>query len=107
MPRYRWTGVGRFDGDVAPGEVADLPERVGEPQPELERVEIPDPDGPDVESGTLPFAPGEHTVSELRDRVQDINDADALRALRTAEADGGDRTTALDAIDDRLAALGD
>lgn len=39
MPRYRWTGVGLFDGDVEPGDVVELRERVGNPQPEMVRVE--------------------------------------------------------------------
>lgn len=46
--------------------------------------------------------PGDLTVSELSDVVADIDDADRLRALRNAEAGGKDRTTAKDAIDDRL-----
>lgn len=48
MPRYRWTGVGPFDGDVEPGDVVDLPERAGEPQPEMVRVEEDAPETCDV-----------------------------------------------------------
>lgn len=117
MPRYRWTGVGEFvvrlgrePVRVPSGETVDVPEHVAAGWAELERV-ADDTPGPDdwtaVATGTPPFAPGEHTVSELRDRVQEVDDADDLRALRTAEAEGEDRTTALDAIDTRIDDLED
>jgi hypothetical protein len=117
VPSYRWAGAHpyrdhRNGRTIEPGGlIRQRAERIAAAHPQdVERI-ADDTPGPDdwtaVATGTPPFAPGEHTVSELRDRVQEVDDADALRALRTAEADGGDRTTALDAIDARIDELED
>jgi len=63
------------------------------------------PDDPDEiagESGTLPFNPEEHTNAEIEDRVADVDDEQALIALRNLEEDQRARKGALGAIDDRL-----
>ncbi|EMA49744.1 gas vesicle synthesis family protein [Halococcus morrhuae DSM 1307] len=46
--------------------------------------------------------PNEHTIDELRDELDDIDDRETLEALREAETDGEDRTGAKEAIDERL-----
>jgi len=50
---------------------------------------------------------GTHTVSEIREDIADIKNREWLATLRAAEAAGEHRTTALEAIDDRLAELED
>jgi hypothetical protein len=98
MPVYKWQGNGVFHDhcngrEVAPGETAELPEHVGEPQPELAEV-----DGDD-ELPDAPFDPGEFSVSDLREKVRDGEYTDAERAaLVDAEANGQDRATAKDAL---------
>jgi len=110
MPRYRWTGSGRFDGELPPGEVGEYSAHVGDPQPELVRVddEAPDEDddtgvdeSDDNGGGTeAPFDPGKRTVTEIRDALAEADyDAAALNALAAAEQAGDARTTALEAID--------
>ena len=49
--------------------------------------------------------PSELTVSELRNRVDDVNDPALLEAILEAEEDGDDRTTAVEAIQARLNAV--
>ncbi|WP_256684666.1 gas vesicle protein [Halococcus qingdaonensis] len=51
--------------------------------------------------------PGEHTIDELRDELDDIDDRETLEELREAETDGEDRTGAKEAIDERLDAVDD
>lgn len=54
---------------------------------------------------TLPWDPGNHTVDEVREHAESIDGDDVvatLEAYREAEANGKDRTTALEAIDSRL-----
>jgi len=47
--------------------------------------------------------PSELTVDELQERVEGVDDVEKLEAIRQLEAgDDGGRTTALDAIDERL-----
>lgn len=46
--------------------------------------------------------PGSMTVDELRDRISDTTHEPLLEAMREAEADGENRSSALDAIDSRL-----
>ncbi|GAA0453041.1 gas vesicle protein [Halococcus dombrowskii] len=46
--------------------------------------------------------PGEHTIDELRDELDDIDDPETLEELREAETDGEDRAGAKEAIDERL-----
>lgn len=47
--------------------------------------------------------PGDLTVSELEDRVEDIDDVELLEAILAAEQeDGSPRSTAVDAIQDRI-----
>jgi hypothetical protein len=117
------------DGDVwvdgehyVRGDEVDIPERVYEQIPHsFERVESDDGDGDEAnaESGAdgdeppavddLDPHPAALTVDELRERVQDVDDIALLEAIRTAEqaTDGEARTTAIEAIENRLAALTD
>lgn len=72
-----------------------------------EDVDLPDPVDAVEDDDALVggFDPGEHTVDEVREHVQSIDGDDIvaeLEALREAEANGEDRTTALEAIDSRL-----
>ncbi|MFA9416540.1 electron transfer flavoprotein subunit alpha/FixB family protein [Natrinema sp. HArc-T2] len=50
--------------------------------------------------------PDDYTVDELTDELETIDDADDLQAILEAEQAGEDRTTAREAIQDRLAELG-
>jgi electron transfer flavoprotein alpha subunit len=50
--------------------------------------------------------PSDHTVSELKDTLVDIDDHDELEAVLEAERDGKDRKTAKEAIEKRLDAVG-
>jgi hypothetical protein len=49
--------------------------------------------------------PGEHTVDELRDELDGMDDPEALEELRKVEADGENRGGAKGAIDERLDAV--
>jgi chromosome segregation ATPase len=49
-----------------------------------------------------PIDPGDHSVSELEEVLEQVDDPAALDAILEAERDGKDRTTAIDAIEDRL-----
>ncbi|MDZ7701760.1 MAG: electron transfer flavoprotein subunit alpha/FixB family protein [Halobacteriales archaeon] len=51
--------------------------------------------------------PADHTVSELKDALADLDDADELEGVLGAEREGKDRKTAVAAIESRLAAVGD
>jgi electron transfer flavoprotein alpha subunit len=51
--------------------------------------------------------PSDHTVSELKDALVDIDDAGELESILEAERDGKDRKTAKEAIEKRLGAVGD
>ncbi|TMT87147.1 electron transfer flavoprotein subunit alpha/FixB family protein [Haloterrigena sp. H1] len=50
--------------------------------------------------------PDDYTVDELTDELETIDDADDLQAVLEAERTGQDRTTAREAIQDRLEELG-
>ncbi len=50
----------------------------------------------------LPFAPGEHDVSEIGPLVNDIEDVDTLRALRDAETAGEARAPVTTVIESRI-----
>lgn len=52
-----------------------------------------------------PIDPDDHTVPELREAVEDIDDPEALDAILSAERDGENRTTAIEAIEERLNSL--
>lgn len=51
--------------------------------------------------------PSEHTIDELRDELDGIDDPDTLEEIREAEAEGEDRTGAEAEIDERLEAVSD
>jgi hypothetical protein len=46
--------------------------------------------------------PTDLTVDELEERIADVDDVALLAAIREAETDAEDRTTAIEAIDTRL-----
>ncbi|AGB31049.1 Electron transfer flavoprotein alpha subunit [Natrinema pellirubrum DSM 15624] len=50
--------------------------------------------------------PDDHTVAELTDELETVDDADELRAILEAERAGQDRDTAREAIRDRLEEIG-
>jgi hypothetical protein len=91
------------DGTVdVPDAVADAlratwAERWGAPREE---------DGPPDASASA-LDPGGLTVTKLRAALSDFDDADLVREMRDAEAANKNRTTALEAIDARLAELED
>jgi len=94
---------GWFEVDASERWLAHLAERHGVTPDEL----VYEEDGPPDREQAPAVDPGDLTVANLRDAVADIDDAEALRAVRRAEADGKNRTTALDAVDARLADLED
>jgi hypothetical protein len=104
-PQYRSGGEQYERGDtltVSKRELDRHPnslEKIGEVTGEAEGEDVPD--GP---SGKLPFLPPEHSVSEIEERIAEIDDVEAVRALRNAEQQEQDdpRTTAVEAFDDRI-----
>ncbi|QKY21753.1 electron transfer flavoprotein subunit alpha/FixB family protein [Halolamina sp. CBA1230] len=52
--------------------------------------------------GDLPFDPGEHDVSEIGPKVNDVEDVDTLRALLDAEEAGENRTPVKTVIESRI-----
>lgn len=59
-----------------------------------------DPD--EGESETLPFNPGEHTIDEIEQKLEDVDDEATLVALGNLEEDQKDRDGVDDAISERL-----
>jgi hypothetical protein len=51
--------------------------------------------------------PSEHSVDELSDELDEIDDPETLQEIREAEANGEDRTGAKAEIDERLKAVSD
>jgi hypothetical protein len=49
--------------------------------------------------------PSQHTIDELRDELDGMDDPEALEELRESEADGENREGAKEAIDERLDAV--
>lgn len=129
MPRVRYTDDGgryRVAGEsFGPGDEAEVSEGLAthlvEDVDRFERVDTSSAEtdsgagaqteasdgsdaGSDAESASG-FDPSAHTVTEIREHVEQVdgNDVvDELEALRQQELEGKNRTTALDAIDDRL-----
>lgn len=124
VERIRWDGAHAYrdhanDRVIEPGEfIGDGAERIASAHPhDVERVTVDDDgDAGDTGGDTVeseapgsdeqyvesPFDPGDHTVDELRDALEnipdDVTDAE-LEALAEAERDGDNRTSALDAIE--------
>ena len=112
MPRYEWAGAGDFQDSrngrvVAPGDVVELTEHVGEPQKEMRRVAESDDDSPDegVTTDDLDPHPGDLTVPEVEERVADVEDGALLETILEVETVGKNRTGAKDAIEARIAEL--
>lgn len=109
---YRYTGTSLRlpNGEagrrvVTAGETVALPDHVADALADsLEAVDDEDEDENEDEEADSeaepPFDPGEHSVDDLRDRLDEGDYSDAeLDALADAEAAGDDRSTAQDAID--------
>jgi len=107
MARYRLTArkrLSRSDGEnVAPGEVFEPTEAERRAFSDLlEPVEEPEtPDDTDAPDETdPPFDPGDTTVAELEDILDESSySGDELDALSASEREGENRQTAHDAID--------
>jgi len=113
---YRWTGSHAFrdhanDRVIEPGE--ELPEDIADSVvsahpydvEEIDEEEGGDEAGPHDYVVDPPFDPTEKTVDELEDALADVDDVDELEDLGEAEEHGDARSTALEAIDDRIAAV--
>lgn len=111
MVGLRWAGRGTFsyEGELfAPGETVDVDEETAddlldhwsdgwERADETQSAE----DGDDSEAVDAPLNPSEYTVADLEDELEGGDySADDLDAIESAEQDGKDRETALEAIDD-------
>jgi hypothetical protein len=126
MPRFKYTGDPRYrsrptgdlttddtatvdDGDAAHFDDHDDFERVseGESGGSDDEDGAAERDLPDGASGTLPFNPEDHTNDEIEERAADIDDPEAVRALRNLEAEQKNRNGALDALDSRVDDLTD
>lgn len=82
-------------GVEVPPAVAPEPESEPEPEPELEVVEeVDDSD------------PLEGSIADLTERLASMDDVRELKALAKREAKGKDRVGALNAITERIEALG-
>jgi hypothetical protein len=121
MVTYRWTGSHAYrdhahDRVIDPGEElpADIADRVVTSHPhdveeldekdedETADVDTDDPADDETESDDVDPHPGELTVTEIEERVADVDDREVLESIRELEANGDHRTTALEAIDARL-----
>lgn len=60
----------------------------------------------DVEQAGPPINPSDHTVPEIREAIDSIDEPEALAAILRAERSGEARKTALEAIEERLEAIG-
>jgi hypothetical protein len=107
MPRVRYTGGSRYrirDGpDFTAGDEADVDDGTAERLTARDDFELVDEDDGEETvrpADTPPFDPGALTVAEIEDRLADTEYGQAeLLALYSAEAEGDERTTALDAIE--------
>ncbi|GAB7010467.1 hypothetical protein [Halorubrum trueperi] len=98
--------------DGYPGRI----EPVAEPEPEPTAETEPDDgdgvddDGADGEEGgedeiVVDPDPSDLSVEELSERIADVDDVELLAAIQDAEEEGEDRTTAIDALEKRIAEL--
>lgn len=126
MPEYTFIGPQNweFEGDkLSPGdsveaseafaasfpqffEEADVDDEASPEAVEVVETDVDDDEETDADVATAedtdaPFDPSDATVTELEDRLDDESfSEDELDALATAEREGKDRETALDAIDE-------
>lgn len=68
-------------------------------------VSVPAPTEPAPPSEGPSFDPGDLTVDELEEHLADVEDLEDLALIRFAELEGKGRKGALEAIDDRAAAI--
>lgn len=95
-----------------PRTLAPVEEDGGDQQVTLDDANGSDEsDGSDGSDGSDDYEvdphPSDLTVAELRDRVGDVDDVGLLEAIHKAETDGEQRSTAIDAIEDRIDELED
>ncbi|KDE60622.1 hypothetical protein EL22_00070 [Halostagnicola sp. A56] len=106
----------RFDREqYSRGDTLDVPGRIAVRHPRtLEIVDGDDASDEHVEESSEPTTldvdeldphPADLKVSELKDRLEDVDDVELLKAIRKAEDESEDRSTAKNAIDARLAEL--
>jgi hypothetical protein len=96
-----------------PGDERDVDDELAEYLADREDFEVLEETGEaeddesddDAETGTLPFNPESHTVDEIEERVTELDDPAEVRAVRNLEQEQQGRTTAVDAINDRLEEL--
>lgn len=92
-------------GDAAV-EVAETPAALSALANQLiERVDPPKPEAVETDKDGEPGGVGAMTVTQVKEALVAIEDADELQALRDQEAAGAARKGALAAIDGRLAEL--
>lgn len=109
MPTVRYTAGGRYrvaGHTFEPGDEADISDGLADHLVDTGAFTVVGGDG----SQPWPpedYIPSKHTVAEIREGVAEIDDPEQLERLAEAEEAGENRTTALEAIDDRLAELGD
>ena len=75
------------------------------PEDSADVEELPEPTDLSLdtsEAEALPFNPEEHTIDEIEAKLEDVDDASVLEALRSLEEDQKDRDGATEAIDARL-----
>lgn len=80
----------------------------GDEQTDEDGADEADGDGDAVEpvpEEELDPHPSDLTVDQLRDRVSGVEKIALLKGIRQAEDDGENRTTAIEAIDDRINAV--
>ncbi|GAA3882599.1 hypothetical protein [Haloarcula argentinensis] len=124
MPTVRYTadgGIYRVGGhQFEPGDAKTVDDELAAYLADHEDFEAVDDAGddtvgqedgpPDAEDtvadpgGPIPD-PSEHSVKELRDKLNDIDDIDVLAAVYEAEEAGDTRDTAIEAIQSRINAV--
>jgi hypothetical protein len=87
--------------DDATGWLRRFTERHGVDPDDIVREE----DGPPDAGGADAPNPSDHSVADLRDILNDIDDVDVLEAVLERERDGKDRETGVEAIESRINAV--
>ncbi|EMA19017.1 hypothetical protein [Haloarcula argentinensis] len=117
MPTVRYTadgGIYRVGGrQFEPGDAKTVDDELDAYLADHEDFEAVDDagdeavgqeDGPPDAGAPIPD-PSEHSVKELRDKLNDIDDIDVLAAVYEAEEAGDTRDTAIEAIQSRINAV--
>jgi len=114
MPEVTYTGGGHYrvgGHGFDPGTTHDVDDELASYLEDHDDFTIDDEavgdNVVDEEAEALPFNPENKTNAEIEDRVQDIDGAETLRALRNLEEDQKDRDGSKSAITGRLDELED